>query len=66
MPMARHHRHHRVQVERSRLLARRELDEVLDLRRHKPLHEVELGNVINHPIPVSIGIEVGALERVTT
>ena len=52
MPMARHHRHHRVQVERSRLLAGRELDEVLDLLRHKPLHEVELGNVINHPIQV--------------
>ena len=34
--------HHRVEVERRRFLARRELHEVLDLRRHQRLHQVQL------------------------
>jgi hypothetical protein len=47
-------RQHRVQVERSRFLARRELDEVLDLRRHRRLHQVNLGDVIDQPIKVEL------------
>ena len=30
------------------------------------LHEVELGSVIDHPIPVGIGVEVGAFERIAS
>src|SRR5271169_7157766 len=59
-----HLRQHRVQVEGSRLLAWRELGEVLDLRGHRRLHEVKLGNVIDHPIKVSVGVEIRALERI--
>ena len=52
--VVRHLRQHRVQVERSRLLPRRELGEVRDLPRHQRLHLVHHENVINHPVPVNI------------
>ena len=62
----RHLRQHRVQVERSRFLTRRELHEALDLLRHHRLHRVHLRDVIDHPVPVGIGVEVGPLEGVAT
>src|SRR4029450_1436297 len=52
--VVRHLRQHRVQVERSRLLPRRELGEVLDLPRHQRLHLVDHEKVIDHPVPIDI------------
>ena len=57
---------HRVQVERCRLLAWWELDEVLDLRRHDRLHQVHLRNVIDHPVPIGVRVEISSLERIAT
>ena len=59
-------RHDRVEVERRRLLPRRELHEVLDLLRHDFLHQIHLRDVIDHPIPIGVGVEVGAFERIAT
>ena len=55
--MSRHLRQHRVQVERGRLLPRRELDKVFDLRRYRRLHEVHLRDVINQPIQVALELK---------
>src|SRR5277367_5232490 len=62
----RHLRQHRVQVERGGLLARRELDEVGELRRDQRLHLVQLGHVIDHPVQIGVGVEFGPFERVAT
>src|SRR4029077_11960433 len=64
--VVRHLRQYRVQVERSRFLPWRELGEVRDLPRHQRLHLVQHENVIYHPVPVNILVEVGPLEWVET
>ena len=58
--------HYRVQVKRRGSLPRREFDEVRDLLRYNLLHQVHLGGVIDHPIPVSVRVEIGEFERVAT
>ena len=58
--------HHCVEVEGSRLLARRILHVVFDLGRHDRLALIELRDVIDHPIKVDVRVEIGALERIPT
>src|SRR4051812_44713354 len=58
--------HYRIQVERRGSLPRREFDEIPDLLRYHLLHQVYLGDVIDHPIPVSVGVIIGSFERVAT
>src|SRR6516162_7872038 len=55
-----------IQVEGGRLLARGELGETADLVRHNGLTRVQNRRVIDHPIPVGVGVEIGALKRVAT
>src|ERR1700751_1945227 len=60
----RHLRQYFVQVEGRGLLARRELGEAVDLLAHYGLAEVQQGRGIDDPIPIVIGMEICALERV--
>src|ERR1017187_901359 len=52
------------QVERGWFLARRELDEVLDLRCHDRLHSVEQEGAAKHPIIEDVGVLLGTLVRI--
>ena len=56
--------HDGVEVERCRLLPRRERLEVGDLSRHQPLHPIEDVGVRDDPIPVGIRILVRPFERI--
>src|ERR1700720_4527789 len=55
---------HRIQVERGRLLTRRELPEVLDLPGYDRLHSVDDIGVAHHPVPVVVRVLVGPFKRV--
>ena len=56
--------HDRVEVERRRLLARRERLEFGDLVRHQRLHRIEDVDVRDQPIPVGVRVLVSPLERI--
>jgi hypothetical protein len=54
-----------IQIKRSRFLPRRKLDKVLDLLSHDRLHFIHDESVRKHPIQVSVGVFVRALEWIT-
>lgn len=56
--------HYCVEVKGSRLLPRRILHVVFDLGRNDCLALVKLGYVIDHPIKISVGVVIGALEGI--
>src|SRR5580704_1165129 len=56
--------HHCIQVERCRLLARRELLEVFDLLGHDRLHGVNDEGVRDHPVIVGVRVLISPLKRV--
>ena len=57
--------HHGIQIERGRLLPRRELHEVLDLAGHHGLHHVDDVRMGEHPVPIGVRVLVGPLERIS-
>src|SRR5208337_4774837 len=59
-------RHYCVQVEGGRFLARRVLHVLVDLRRDEGLRQIELWNVIEHPVKIGIRVIEGPLERVAS
>ena len=59
----RHLRENRIQIERGRLLPRREFREVRHRPRDHGLHLVKLGNVVDHPVQVGVRVVFRSLER---